>query len=72
MKDDHKAGRDGTAKRMLWLFGVNLYISAFTFGGGYVVLPMVRKAFVEKRGCSARRSCWTWRPSPSPHRGPSR
>ena len=50
MKDDHKAGRDGTAKRMLWLFGVNLYISAFTFGGGYVVLPMVRKAFVEKKG----------------------
>lgn len=35
---------------MLWLFGVNLYISAFTFGGGYVVLPMVRKAFVEKKG----------------------
>lgn len=50
MKGDHKAGRNGTTKRMLWLFGVNLYISAFTFGGGYVVLPMVRKAFVEKKG----------------------
>jgi len=32
-----------------WLFGVSLYISAFTFGGGYVVIPMVRKFFVQKR-----------------------
>lgn len=33
----------------LWLAGVNLFISAFTFGGGYVVVPMVRKYFVEKK-----------------------
>lgn len=33
----------------LWLAGTNLFISAFTFGGGYVVVPMVRKYFVEKR-----------------------
>lgn len=30
------------------LFAVNLFISAFTFGGGYVVVPMVRRFFVEK------------------------
>lgn len=35
-------------KRYLRLFAVNLYISAFTFGGGYVVIPMIRKFFVEK------------------------
>lgn len=34
----------------LWLFGINLFISAFTFGGGYVVVPMIRKYFVEKKG----------------------
>lgn len=34
---------------LLWLFGVNLFISAFTFGGGYVVVPMIRKYFVEKK-----------------------
>ena len=34
----------------LWLFGVNLYISSFTFGGGYVVIPMIRKSYVEKKG----------------------
>lgn len=34
----------------LWLIRVNLYISAFTFGGGYVVVPMIRKYFVEEKG----------------------
>lgn len=33
----------------LWLFYINLFISAFTFGGGYVVVPMVRKYYVEKK-----------------------
>lgn len=32
-----------------WLAGVNLFISTFTFGGGYVVVPMIRKYYVEKR-----------------------
>lgn len=32
-----------------WLALVNLFISTFTFGGGYVVVPMVRKYFVHKR-----------------------
>ena len=30
----------------LWLLGIHMFISAFTFGGGYVVVPMVRKYFV--------------------------
>lgn len=33
----------------LWLAKINLFISAFTFGGGYVVVPMVRKYFLEKK-----------------------
>lgn len=33
----------------LWLFGVNLFISTFTFGGGYVVVPMIRKYFVTQK-----------------------
>lgn len=33
-------------KLLLWLGAVNLFISTFTFGGGYVVVPMVRKYFV--------------------------
>ena len=32
-----------------WLALINLFISAFTFGGGYVVVPMVRKYFIQKR-----------------------
>ena len=33
-----------------WLFCINLLISTFTFGGGYVVIPMIRRYFVERRG----------------------
>lgn len=32
-----------------YIFIYNLLISTFTFGGGYVVIPMMRKYFVEKR-----------------------
>ena len=32
-----------------WLFKVNFFISAFTFGGGYVVIPMIRKYFVTEK-----------------------
>lgn len=38
-----------TLKRLIWLFYINLFISAFTFGGGYVVIPMIRKYFVQKK-----------------------
>lgn len=36
-------------KQYLWLFGINLFISTFTFGGGYVVVPMVRRYFVKQK-----------------------
>ena len=32
-----------------WLLAANLFVSAFTFGGGYIVVPMVRRLFVEKK-----------------------
>ena len=41
------------AKRLVWLFGVNFVISAFTFGGGYVVIPMIRKYFIQKKALFA-------------------
>lgn len=34
--------------RLFWLFKVHFYISAFTFGGGYVVIPMIRRFFVKE------------------------
>lgn len=36
-------------KNYLWLFRINFFVSAFTFGGGYVVIPMIRKYFVQRR-----------------------
>ena len=46
-------GRESIVKRRImtdiWLLEVNLFISAFTFGGGYTVVPMVRRFFVERK-----------------------
>ncbi len=36
-------------KMYVWLLAANLFISAFTFGGGYIVVPMVRRFFVAKK-----------------------
>lgn len=36
-------------KIYVWLFISNLFISAFTFGGGYIVVPMVRRFLVVKK-----------------------
>lgn len=38
----------GRMKRLLSLLQINFSISAFTFGGGYVVIPMMEKQYVEK------------------------
>lgn len=38
-----------TLRLYLWLAGTHFLISMVTFGGGYIVLPMIRKAFVEKK-----------------------
>mgnify|MGYP000807429483 CR=1 FL=1 len=39
-------------KLLLWLFKTDFFISSFTFGGGYVVLPMIRKYFIEQKPVS--------------------
>ncbi|GAA3413811.1 chromate transporter [Paenibacillus hodogayensis] len=36
-------------KLCIWLLGINLFISTFTFGGGYVVVPMIRKYFITRK-----------------------
>lgn len=36
-------------KTYFWLLIMNLFISTFTFGGGYVVVPMVRRYFVNQK-----------------------
>ena len=37
-------------KLLLWLFKTDVLVSSFSFGGGYVVLPMIRRYFVEEKG----------------------
>ncbi len=41
--------KNSKLKVYIWIFGVNFFISAFTFGGGYVVIPMIKKYFVDKK-----------------------
>lgn len=36
-------------KLYLWLCYTSLFISTFTFGGGYVVVPMIKKYYVAKK-----------------------
>ena len=55
----------------LWLFKVNFFISAFTFGGGYVVIPMIRKYFVTEKHLFSEDELMDMQPSPSPPREPS-
>lgn len=37
-----------SGKKFVTLFFSSLKLSAFTFGGGYVIIPLMRKTFVEK------------------------
>ncbi|MCI6031967.1 MAG: chromate transporter [Fusobacterium varium] len=41
--------RKNRIKICIWLFGINFFISAFTFGGGYIVIPMIKKYFVDRK-----------------------
>ena len=36
-------------KLYVWISYINLFISTFTFGGGYVIIPMVKKIFVTQK-----------------------
>lgn len=42
MAEDKKIKKDYLA-----LFAATFFISAFTFGGGYVIVPLMKKKFVE-------------------------
>ena len=41
--------RNNRIKICIWLFGINFFISAFTFGGWYIVIPMIKKYFVDRK-----------------------
>lgn len=34
--------------RLLWLFKANIIISCLAVGGGYMIIPLVRKQFIEQ------------------------
>lgn len=40
------------------LFWSTLYLSAFTFGGGYVIVTLMKKKFVDQEQWIEERKCW--------------
>ena len=53
------------------LFLSTLYLSAFTFGGGYVIVTLMKKKFVDEYHWIDEQENWIWWPLPSPRRAPS-
>ena len=45
---ERKAGIDFMKPSLRRLFLTNLYLSAFTFGGGYVIITLMKKEFVDR------------------------
>ena len=43
-----KGGSMTKLKHYLWLASISLFISTFTFGGGYVIVTLMRKKFVSE------------------------
>ena len=50
------------------LFLSTLYLSAFTFGGGYVIVTLMKKKFVDDYHWIEEMKCWIWWQSRSQHR----
>lgn len=43
-------GGDSRAKKLLRIFLVTFKLGAFTFGGGYAMIPLMQREFVDKNG----------------------
>lgn len=50
MSEDKQVQDLSFSVRMRKLFFSTLYLSAFTFGGGYVIVPLLKKKFVDELG----------------------
>ena len=57
------------ARRLVKLFFSMLYISAFTFGGGFVIVTLMKRKFVDELHWMTK--CWISRPWRSPRRAQS-
>ena len=56
----------------LWkIFISTLYLSAFTFGGGYVIVTLMKKKFVDEYHWIEEDEIWWRSPSPRPVRSQS-
>ena len=65
MKEEAKGKGDVLRK----LFFSCLYLSTFTFGGGYVIVTLMKKKFVDDYHGLTRMKCWIWLQLPNLHQG---
>ena len=42
------------------LFFSTFYLSAFTFGGGYVIITLLKQKFVDELHWIRKMRCWIW------------
>lgn len=47
-------------KKLLRLFIETFYLSAFTFGGGYMIVSLMKKKFVNEYHGSKKTRCLIW------------
>ncbi len=60
-------------KKVLWkIFISTLYLSAFTFGGGYVIVSLMKKKFVDELHWVEEKEMLDWLRLHSLHPGQSR
>ena len=62
---------DRKKKLFLELFLIFLKIGAFTFGGGYAMIPLIQREVAEKKQWISERDIWMWWPSQRARRAPS-
>ena len=65
MKEEAKGKGDVLRK----LFFSCLYLSTFTFGGGYVIVTLMKKKFVDDYQWIDEKECWIWLQLPNLHQG---
>ena len=53
-------------KKLIKLFLSTFYLSAFTFGGGYVIVTLMKKKFVDELHWIDENECSTGRDCPNP------
>ena len=69
MEEQQEKTQGEKQDKKLWkIFWSTFYLSAFTFGGGYVIVSLMKKKFVDEYHGLRKKKCWILLRSRSRHR----